>query len=95
MSFDNIESQIRRLLKQNYSPWSKDNDNEAVRAINDPIIFEIANWIFSILRQTITNVDSGIVEGMAEDIFYEFFASDKWLGDYNLVKIYETLNALG
>lgn len=94
MAANNIETQIRRLIEQNYSPWSEDEDNEVVHAINDPIIFEIANWIFSVLRQTITNVDSTIVEGMAEDIFYDFFASDKMLGDWDLVAFYEIQNAL-
>ena len=95
MSADNIETQIRLLIKQNYSPWSEDeNQNQVVHAINDPIIFEIANWIFSVLRQTITNVDSTIVEGMAEDIFYDFFASDKWLGDYDLVECYKVFDSL-
>jgi len=98
MSADNIETQISFLIKQNYSPWSEDDEdedeNQVVHAINDPIIFEIATWIFSVLRQTITNVDSTIVEGMAEDIFYDFFASDKWLEDWNIVKFYEIQNAL-
>lgn len=91
MSVDNIETQIRRLLDQNYDPWS---ENEVVHAINDPIIYEIANWIFSVLRQTITNIDSKIVETMAEDIFYEFFASDKWLRDYDLVECYKVFDSL-
>jgi hypothetical protein len=81
-----IETKLSQLIKQKYTPHTTNSD------INEPLQIEIADWIVNVLKQTIdvSDIDTGIVVEMADDIFYEYFNSDKGLATYNLQEIYQT-----
>jgi hypothetical protein len=84
-----IETKLNQLIKQKYDPFKEDKET---LSINEPLQIEIADWIVNVLKQTtdVSDIDTDIVVGMADDMFYEYFNSNKGLATYNLQKIYQT-----
>jgi hypothetical protein len=84
-----IETKLNQLIKQKYDPFKEDKET---LSINEPLQIEIADWIVNVLKQTtdVSDIDTDIVVGMADDMFYEYFNSDKGLATYNLQEIYQT-----